>query len=312
MSAPLILSIGEAMVELSAARDDLWRLGIAGDTLNTAWYLRRLLGPDWRVGYLSRVGEGAFSRKMLEFLAAEGIETAHVGRDPAREIGLYAISLKDGERSFSYWRDTSAAKGLADDPATLAGALDGCGLAYFSGITVAILPEAGRAALRAALAEARKRGARVVFDPNLRPRLWSDAAAMRAGIEDFAGVSDLVLPSFDDESTHFGDADAEATIRRYLDLGAGHVVVKNGGGPMRFGGGEGSGAIDDLSPERAVDTTAAGDSFNAGYLAAALAGADCAQAIRAGHALSRHVIRHPGALVAQAVDDARAEVGVAG
>ena len=113
-----ILSIGEAMVELGQSdQPGLWRLGIAGDTLNTAWYLRRLLGADWQVDYLSRVGQGAFSQQMVDFLVAEGIGATHVGRDPDREIGLYAISLKDGERSFAYWRDTSAAKRLADDPA---------------------------------------------------------------------------------------------------------------------------------------------------------------------------------------------------
>ncbi|MFQ8432742.1 sugar kinase [Amaricoccus sp. W119] len=312
MSGSLILSIGEAMVELSGTgtgAEDLWRLGIAGDTLNTAWYLRRMLGPDWRVGYLSRVGEGEFSRKMVDFLAAEGIEAEHVGRDPEREIGLYAISLRNGERSFTYWRDTSAAKRLADDPEVLDRALAGCRLAYFSGISVAILPDAGRTALAAALARARAAGTRVVFDPNLRPRLWADTGKMREGIEEAAAGADLVLPSFDDEATHFGDADAEATIRRYLALGAGHVVVKNGGGPMRFGGAEGEGRIDDLAPEPAVDTTSAGDSFNAGYLAAALAGAGCEEAIRAGHALSRQVIRHRGALIPEAVAEATRGAG---
>ncbi len=308
MSGPLILSIGEAMVELSAATGGLWKLGIAGDTLNTAWYLRRLLGDDWRVGYFSRVGTGAFSQRMIDFLAAEGIETGFVGRDPEREIGLYAIALTDGERSFSYWRDTSAARRLADDPAALAAALDGCRVAYVSGITAAILPEAGRATLCAALAAARHRGTLVAFDPNLRPRLWSGEGAMRAGIEAFAAVSDLVLPSFDDEAQVFGDADAAATIRRYRRLGAGEVVVKNGGGPMRFAGADAEGTIDDLTREPAVDTTSAGDSFNAGYLAARLAGAACPAAIRAGHRLSRQVIRHHGALIPEAVAAARDEV----
>ena len=100
MTGQLILSIGEAMVELSeAGQPGHWRLGIAGDTLNTAWYLRRLLPADWRVSYCSRVGQGEFSQKMLDFLAAEGIGADHVTRDPRREIALYAISLKDGERS---------------------------------------------------------------------------------------------------------------------------------------------------------------------------------------------------------------------
>ncbi|MGN7871366.1 sugar kinase [Paracoccus sp. 22332] len=297
-----ILSIGEAMVELGQSdQPGLWRLGIAGDTLNTAWYLRRLLGAVGRVDYLTRVGTGAFSQQMLDFLAAEGIGTAHIGRDPDREIGLYAISLKDGERSFAYWRDTSAARRLADDPAALDAALEGAAVAYFSGITVAILSPQGRANLLAALARARASGARIVFDPNLRPRLWEDAATMRQGISKAAAGADLVLPSFDDEAAHFGDADPQATVARYLALGAGQVVVKNGGGPIRFGGRDGCGTATDLEPETPVDSTAAGDSFNAGYLAAWLTGADCAAAIAAGHALSRKVIGYRGALVREAV-----------
>ena len=307
MMPPRILSIGEAMLELSSAgQGDLWRLGIAGDTLNTAWYLHRLLRDEARVEYFTRVGTGEFSQKMLDFLAAEGIGADHIPRDPAREIGLYAISLKDGERSFSYWRDTSAAKLLGDDPAALDRALAGARIAYFSGISVAILSDRGRANLRDALARARTQGTMVVFDPNLRPRLWPDAAAMLAGIETAASGADLVLPSFDDEATHFGDVDAAATIRRYLDLGAGHVVVKNGGGPMQFGGSQGAGDLPELTPDTPVDTTAAGDSFNAGYLAAMLQGADCADAIHAGHRLSRQVIRHRGALVPAAVEAAGA------
>ena len=306
MTPKLILSIGEAMVELSQADGpELWRLGIAGDTLNTAWYLRGLLPQTWRVGYLSRVGTGPFSQRMVDFLTLEGIETTHVSRDPMREIGLYAISLDHGERSFSYWRDSSAAKGLADDDARLAAAFADAAILYLSGITLAILSDTARTRLRAALADARARGAQVVFDPNLRPRLWPDNATMCNAIEAMAAESDLILPSFDDESCHFGDADLHATRARYLGCGARHVVVKNAGGPILFGGSAGDGLIDDLTPDQPVDTTAAGDSFNAGYLAALVQGVDCAAAIRAGHALSRQVIRHPGALVREAIDAAR-------
>lgn len=294
-----ILCIGEAMVELSAA-GDLWRLGIAGDTLNTAWYLRGLLGAGWRVGYLSRVGMGEFSQRMLDFLREADIDADFVGRDPTREIGLYAISLRDGERSFSYWRDNSAARRLADDPAALARALDGAALAYVSGITLAILPPAGRAALLDALATARARGTQLVFDPNLRPRLWEDAQTMCASVEKAAGLCDLILPSFDDESGHFGDADPQATVARYLGAGARQVVVKAGGGPVHFGG-ETRGIVADLPRIQPRDTTAAGDAFNAGYLAARLAGADPATAIRHAHALSLRVIAHPGAMVPEAL-----------
>ncbi|SDD64594.1 2-dehydro-3-deoxygluconokinase [Paracoccus isoporae] len=308
MTGQKILSIGEAMVELSQAppagaggAGDLWRLGFAGDTLNTAWYLRRLLAPDWEVAYLTRVGLGGFSDRLLEFIAAEGIDTAHIARDAWREVGLYAISLSEGERSFSYWRDFSAARWLADDPALLARALDGVGVAYLSGITLAILPEQGRANLLAALAAARRAGTRIVFDPNLRPRLWPDLDMMRAVVSEAAASCDLVMPSFDDEREFFVDADADGCVARYLDLGAAQVILKAGGDPVRFGGAEGAGVVGDLPRERPVDTTAAGDSFNAGYLAARLQGQGIETSIRQAHDLSRKVIGHPGALVREAV-----------
>ena len=303
MPEETILSIGEAMVELSqAGSSGHWKIGIAGDTLNTAWYLRRLLPARWKVGYFTRIGSGEFSQMMLDFLGREGIDSEYVTRDPNREIGLYAISLNAGERSFSYWRDTSAARLLAQDPATLSAAISRARIAYLSGITVAILPDAGRDALVQALREARANGTQVVFDPNLRPRLWPDTDTMCAQIERIAAEANLILPSFDDEQTWFKDADPQATIARYLALGAEQVIVKAGGGPVHFAGNQGEGVIDDLPLMVPVDTTSAGDSFNAGFLAAQLQQADISEAIRAGHALSSRVIMHHGALVPDAVN----------
>lgn len=298
MNQPLILSIGEAMVELSeAGTDGLWRLGIAGDTLNTAWYLRRLLPQSFEIGYLTRIGLGKFSDKMMEFLAADGISTKFIARDSQREIGLYAISLADGERSFSYWRGDSAAKRLADDPQALDSALAQTGLAYFSGITLGILDDQGRRNLMLALTKARSNGAQIVFDPNLRPGLWDSNRVMCDTIEAAAAISDVVLPSFDDEQQYFGDATPQDTIARYLDKGAMQVVVKAGGAPVCFGGAQGVGIVEDLTRQAPVDTTAAGDSFNAGYLAARLHGADIPAAIRQAHAVSLKVIGQRGALV---------------
>lgn len=296
-----VLSIGEAMVELSMAENGLWRLGIAGDTLNTAWYLRKLLPDAWRVGYCSRVGMGEFSQKAVDFIDAAAIDTSTIHRDSQHEIGVYAISLKDGERSFSYWRDNSAAKHLASDPEALAAALQNTDIAYLSGITLAILSDADRERMRTALGQAKQAGTRVVFDTNLRPRLWQSTAEMCREIETMASIADLILPSFDDEQDYFGDTDPKATINRYLSRGSGQVVVKAGGNAIHYAGHEAEGVVDDLPRETPVDTTSAGDSFNAGYLAAKLQGASVDNAIRAGHALSSQVIQYRGALVEEAV-----------
>ena len=116
-------------------------------------------------------------------------------------------------------------------------------------------------------------------------------------VEAAAAISDLILPSFDDEAAFFGDADPQATIARYLGCGSGQVVVKAGGKAIHYGGAEGAGLVDGLALAVPVDTTSAGDSFNAGYLAARIAGDDVAGAIRKAHEVSLRVISQHGALV---------------
>lgn len=293
-----VLCIGECMVEFSPQLGGSYAQGFAGDTLNMAWYLRRCLPADWTVDYFTALGDDPMSDRMAAFMENAQIGTRHIPRLPGLAPGLYVISLKDSERSFSYWRGLSAARQLANDAEALGRAFEGMNLLVFSGITLAILPERNRQTLLHALATARAQGSRVAFDPNIRPRLWESPQAMRDWITRGAGVADDVLPSFDDEAQHFGDASPPDTAGRYLSAGAGLVVVKNGAGPVYWRDAEGEGQV--LPPVVAdiIDTTAAGDSFNAGFLAAQLSGKDLPQSIALGSALAARVIQARGALVA--------------
>ncbi|WP_313349125.1 sugar kinase [Paracoccus sp. (in: a-proteobacteria)] len=291
------VSVGECMVELSSTDQGCWRKGIAGDTFNTAWYARALLPLDWTVAYLTRLGTEAFSEQAIRLMHQNGIDTDLITRDPKRNIGLYAISLNDAERSFTYWRDNSAARGLADDSVALEHALRDADVIHVSGITLAILPIEARRRLTAAITAARARGALTVLDPNYRPRLWPDSTTARDEIMAAAAAFSLLLPSFDDEAALFGDSTPAETAARYARTGAHTVVVKNGaagvtlfdaGRPIELAG---------LEQVKPVDTTGAGDSFNAGFLAAMLTGASLADAARAGHMLASQVVCHPGALI---------------
>lgn len=292
-----LICVGECMVELAPEPGGLMRRGFAGDTFNTAWHARRALPEGWTIGYLTTLGSDAVSDEMLAFMQGAGIDTRDVARHPTRGPGLYMITLHDGERSFTYWRDASAARCLADDADRLAAAFEDAHTVFLSGITLAILDAPGRDRLFAALEVARRAGARVAFDPNIRPRLWSDMDEMRATVMRFATIADLCLPSFEDESDHFGDADPAATAARYRTAGSGEVVVKNGGAEITVLSEDGATlCFDPGPPVRPVDTTGAGDSFNAGYLAARLKGAEIEEALREGHALACRVIGHRGAL----------------
>lgn len=293
-----IVSIGECMVEMAPSGiPGGFTMNFAGDTFNTAWYLRKSLPAAWHIDYVTAVGTDAVSRKMLEFMSAHGIGTSHIARLADRTVGLYLIELDGAERHFSYWRGQSAARSLARDAGALARAVSAAKLVYFSGITLAILDPEGRRVLLDTLAAARAEGAVIAFDSNLRPRLWGSHEEMCRTIEQAAARADIVLPSFDDEATFFGDASTADTALRYAAQGARLVVVKNGPGPVLTWV---AGRMAEHAPVAVaapVDTTAAGDSFNAGFLAEWIQSGDVSRSIAAACALSARVICRRGALV---------------
>ncbi|QFY60839.1 sugar kinase [Rhizobium grahamii] len=293
------LSIGECMVELSQAGAGLLRKGFAGDTLNTAWYARACLPPSWSVDYFTALGDDAMSDEMVAFFKQAGIGTDSIRRIKGKAPGLYMISLKDGERSFSYWRDSSAARQLASDPDALRRAIEASDVVYFSGITLAILPRDDVDTLLSEVRRAKAAGKIVAFDPNIRPRLWASYDAMHTTIGEGARASTLVMPGFDDEAAHFGDASIDATIQRYRALGANHVLVKNGadGATLNFAGEQTFVPAEKV--EVVVDTTSAGDSFNGAFLARYLETQDAVAAARFAARIAARVVSEHGALVAK-------------
>jgi len=290
------VSIGECMVEMSGGDEGVYRLGFAGDSLNTAWYARAVLDQGWHVDYVTALGDDIYSGQMLAFFACNRIGAAHIRTIKGKQPGLYLIHQAGGDRHFTYGRQDSAARHLADDQAVLDTALDGANLIYFSSITLAILAPNARQNLLKALGNARLAGVKVAFDPNIRPALWPDMATLKNNIEAACAQVDIVLPSFDDEQLAFGDKDPEATVLRYQSLGAREVVVKNGPGMALV-------ALDDMRisspalPVTAIDATGAGDAFNGAYLAARLSGSNPEQSAITAHRTAALVVQNQGALV---------------
>ncbi|WP_435417019.1 sugar kinase [Parerythrobacter aurantius] len=279
-----IVVIGEAMIE---RHDGAAHTNYGGDTLNTAVHLARL-GHD--VAYVTALGRDAESDWLRHAWSSEGIDTTHVLQHQDRTVGRYAIALdRHGERTFTYDRDRSAAR----DMFALAGieaamqAADDAALVIYSLITLAILPPTSRDRLLALSAP-------LAFDGNYRARLWSDrheAAEVRDLAVSHAGIG---LPTLEDEAMIMGgETSPDGVARHWQSLGCKEVVVKMGASGARLPDGE-------ISPPgrivRPVDTSGAGDAFNAGYLSARLRGGTPAEAAAEGHRIAGWTIMRQGAI----------------
>jgi len=302
MGAHTVYAIGECMIELQRqGQGGTMDYRFGGDTLNTAVYMARLLDPDTaRVAYVTGLGTDGMSAEMLAAWEREGIDTASVQRLPDRLPGIYLIETDPGgERRFHYWRRDSAARHWLEAPEAgkVLVQLAAARMVYLSGISLAILSPADRELLIAALAQCRAAGGSVVFDNNYRPRLWESADAACAVYGRVLAHADIALLTLDDEAALYGPTDAHAVVARTRALGVREVVVKCGADPAVVWH---DGVLHEVAPEPVadvVDTTAAGDSFGAAYMAARLAGQGPDAAARAGHRLAGTVIRHRGAII---------------
>jgi len=295
---PRALCVGEVLIELARGADGAFALSCGGDTFNTAIYLARA-GID--VAFATAVGDDPYSDSVLALAAAEGVAANLILRVPGRLPALCLIdAAATGERSTRYWRDGAPARELFELPdwMRVAESLTSARLIYFSGITLSLYSNNGLGRFFAVLEVARQQGAKVAFDGNFRPRGWNgDLARTRTVFMEALKRVDIALPAFDDEAVLWGDPSPEATVARLQAFGIGEIVVKNGPNSALVAS---AGAQEFVPvPEVVVpiDATAAGDGFNAGYLAARLAGSDPAQAASAAHRLAGNVIRHRGALM---------------
>lgn len=293
-----IACIGEVMIELRPAEADTFKASVAGDTYNTAVYLSRLLTEtEVTVSYMTALGLDTLSDQIVEDATLHGLMTDMIERRPDKMPGLYMIHTdQSGERSFSYWRDTSAARTLFSPPCNVSlNALGQFDLVVLSGITMAILPATMRDELIESAAAFVCGGGTLAFDSNYRPRLWEDIEIARSVTERMWGLADIALPSLDDEMALFGDENRYAVVERLSCSGAVRGALKCGAeGPFDLA----TRHAPTLPPvQNVVDSTAAGDSFNAGFLAAHVQGLGDPAAARAGHTLATHVIGFPGAIV---------------
>src|SRR6476620_4642587 len=296
--------VGQVRIELARGADGRFALSCGGDAFNTAVYLARAGVPGIEVAFASAIGDEPYSDSIIALAAAEGVSANLVLRVSGRQPGLCLVENgPSGERSFRYWRDGAPVRELFELPdwMRVAESLISARLIYFSGITLSLYSNNGLGRFLAVLEAARQQGVKVAFDGNFRPRGWrGDLTRARTVFMEALKRVDSALPTYDDEAVLWGDPSPEATVERLQAFGIPEIVVKNGPNSALVAAGGRSDFIPVPEVVVPVDTTAAGDSFNAAYIAARLSGKRPAEAAGAAHNLAAKVIRHRGALMPRA------------
>ncbi|AXY03567.1 sugar kinase [Vibrio alfacsensis] len=297
-----IAIIGECMIELNGEPFGSMLQSYGGDSLNTAVYLARTTNKQIDIQYVSALGQDAVSQGMLERWKSENINTDLVLRDDKRQPGLYLIQLDSkGERTFLYWRNQSAARHLLQHPdfSKVEQALSHVDMVYLSGISLAILPRDDRTRLIGLLTQLQSQGIEIAFDTNYRPALWENAEEARYFYRQIFSITDLALVTNDDEQALWGDSDENASLQRLKQQGVKQVALKMGAKGNIYCNFKTNETLEiPTQPvKQVVDTTSAGDSFNAGFLAGWLLNQSPSMCSKQGHLLAGLVIQHKGAII---------------
>ncbi len=296
-----IVAVGEALIEMTRGSDGRFSAGCGGDTFNTAIYLARAGLPT---AFATALGDDAFSDRIVALAAAEGVQSDLILRLPSRLPGLTVIdSAAADKRILHHWRDGEAARELFDhaDWTRIAEGLLTARLIYFSGITLSLYSNEAIGRFLAIMETARQQGTTIAFDGNFRPRGWrGDLSRTRTVFMEALKRVDIALPAYDDEAVLWGDPSPEATVERLQAFGINEIVVKNGPNSALVAAAGKAEFVPVPEVVVPIDPLAAGDSFNAGYLAARLSGESPAAAASVAHRLAAEVIRHQGAILPRA------------
>jgi 2-dehydro-3-deoxygluconokinase len=295
-----IAVIGECMIELSSnsSQDGSYQQSFAGDTFNCAVYLKREL-PKSVVEYVTVIGDDKLSEKLLQFFHQHEINSNYVDKMANKKLGLYLIELDKGERSFNYWRETSAAKHLflTDSTVKFNDEVHNYDLIYFSAISLAVISKEGRDNFFKILKNAKQKGVKIAFDSNYRPNLYDSKQSAKELYNQAMPYCDIFLPSAEDEQALWGDKDPTDTINRTKQYNINETIIKSGEEDILYYHNNTIDKVKTKKLQKIVDSTSAGDSFNGSYLANRLSGINIPDSIERASRTASKVIMHHGSII---------------
>lgn len=281
-----VVTFGETMVLFTPESTGLMRYAsnysrkFGGAESNYAIGLTRL---GHKAGWISRVGDDELGKAMLAFIRGEGVDVSNVKLDKTAPTGLYFKELRSStEIRVQYYRKGSAASqmtkaDLNEDYISKAKYL------HISGITPALSENCYEMVIEA-IKLAKKNSVKVIFDPNLRKKLWSEEIARKVLLE-IAAQADIILPGYEEGLFMFGETDPEKLGELFLQQGPSLVVLKVGAKGAYYFTREESKLVPGFKVEQVVDPVGAGDGFAAGFTSGLLKGFSIEKAVQRGNAV---------------------------
>ena len=292
---PDLISVGECMIELFSEEPieeaDTFTRSLAGDSFNICVAACRL-GAS--AGYITRLGNDPFAAYLLNTWSSLGIDTSQIKTVKGFNAVHFVALMPDGDREFVYYRKGSAPTTLEPDdldPDYIGSAK----VLHCSGIAQAI-SESARATVLAAARIAKERGVKVSYDPNYRHQLWNPDE-MREAAHELLPYVDYFLPnSSDDAPALIGSDDPYRAVERYREMGVPVVAVTRGAEGAVIGYDDKIVEVPAYSPGGPIDSTAAGDAFNGGFINSLLNGMSVEDAGRIGTITAGLKLRQRGAI----------------
>ncbi len=260
----MILCCGEALIDMIATPTVTGTEGFVphpgGALFNTAIALGRLGAP---VGLLAGISSDMFGQQLDSALQASHVDTSNVIRSD-RPTTLAFVHLRDGHASYSFVDENSAGRMLQPDD--MPDQLPAVSALYFGGISLACEPCADA---YAALLDRHGQDRAVMLDPNIRPGFIKDQARYRTRLNGMIALADIVKVSDEDLDWIIpGPEPLEDKVPALLQAGPSVVIITKGSKGATGYMASGDQVSIAVQPVTVVDTVGAGDTFNAGVLAA--------------------------------------------
>lgn len=289
-----VITLGEPMALFIAHEEGKledvhnFSASIAGAEFNLSLGLTRL---GLTVGYMTKLGNDPFGRKILNVMKEVGIDTSMTVISEEHQTGfMLKAKTSNGDPDIFYYRKNSAASTISvEDVENID--LSKWDAIHLTGISSALSKETYNA-IEYLMMQARKKHTPIFFDPNLRPQLWASKDTMIKNINELAFKTDYFLPGINEGKILTGSDNPDEIANFYLSKGVKMVIIKTGSKGACAYYEDKKISIPSFKPKEIVDTVGAGDGFAVGVISGLLKGLSLEDAVKRGNAIGAIQIMH--------------------